>query len=916
MPTTVSAARQCLAGEAVAALDEATAIARRGGHGQTTSLHVISALLSLPSSPSSLLRDALSRARSAAYCSRVQFKHLEICFSMALDRLPSAASSNNNGGGGGNNSHRAPEEPPISNSLMAAIKRSQASQRRHPDTFHLYQQQQQNSSSSVKVELQQLVLSILDDPVVSRVFGEAGFRSYDIKFAILRPPPSVLQFPRGGRSPPLFLCNFSLGADDFDLSSRSFAFPFSSHPLNCDGAEENCRRIGEVLARKSGRNPLLVGVGASDAAHAFEKSISSKTCIEKDAMEFVGSSLDHPSLDSRFSDLRLWLAADEHRSSPGIIVSFGDLKGLVDMVREKKDDDHLSRLSYLVTELTRLLDGHPGRLWLMGSAATYEIYMKFLSLHPPVDKDWDLQLLPITTLETSPPGQSPRPNSLMGSSVPFGGFFPTPLVSSAPLSGPQQLQTAPTNGVLSMEKAKDDGTVFTDKVEDQREKVGHQDLFWVRSEPVSRENSLQEPYNKESSSNEDDRDKPSISMVSETHSSLCESDPSQKSTLRSHSSGVSTDLMLGTLHTSTKREVPRTLPDHQGCGGPGSGNRKTQSPKGSPPFETEDVKAIYKSMVEKVPWQGEAVWAVSRAVVRCRAGDGRRHQRGDIWLGLLGPDRVGKRKLASALAASLFGSREKMISVDLSSGDGSIQSSTAICGSQFVNGFEMTQRGKTIPWVVVFLENVDKADLLVQSSLLQAIRTGRLSDSHGREVAVGNAVFIAAAGSPANPPAEFSEEGILAAPPRRLKILVGSTVGALGAPSTAFLSKRRRGDDSAGSSKRARRPSRELLDLNLPRVLRRGSAEEADEAWMEEFLDEVDESVAFKPFDFDSVAGDVLREIDRSFRAAAGGAASLCALEIDPAAMEQILAAAWVSETRGALTDWVRGSSPGPLSAL
>nr|CAD1826017.1 unnamed protein product [Ananas comosus var. bracteatus] len=93
---------------------------------------------------------------------------------------------------------------------MAAIKRSQANQRRNPVTFHLYQQQAAaaaaaSSSSStfsgVKVELQQLVLAILDDPVVSRVFGEAGFRSCNIKLAILRPPPPFLRFPapRGAR---------------------------------------------------------------------------------------------------------------------------------------------------------------------------------------------------------------------------------------------------------------------------------------------------------------------------------------------------------------------------------------------------------------------------------------------------------------------------------------------------------------------------------------------------------------------------------------------------------------------------------------------------------------------------------------------------------------------------------------------
>ncbi|KAL6910008.1 hypothetical protein ACP4OV_001266 [Aristida adscensionis] len=36
-----------------------------------------------------------------------------------------------------------------------------------------------------------LVLAILDDPLVSRVFADAGFRSGDIKLAILRPAPPM-----------------------------------------------------------------------------------------------------------------------------------------------------------------------------------------------------------------------------------------------------------------------------------------------------------------------------------------------------------------------------------------------------------------------------------------------------------------------------------------------------------------------------------------------------------------------------------------------------------------------------------------------------------------------------------------------------------------------------------------------------
>ncbi|QCE00384.1 hypothetical protein DEO72_LG7g1674 [Vigna unguiculata] len=59
---------------------------------------------------------------------------------------------------------------------MAAIKRSQANQRWQPESFHAYQQSQHGGTTSF---LKQFVLSILDDPIVSRVFAEAGFRSCD-----------------------------------------------------------------------------------------------------------------------------------------------------------------------------------------------------------------------------------------------------------------------------------------------------------------------------------------------------------------------------------------------------------------------------------------------------------------------------------------------------------------------------------------------------------------------------------------------------------------------------------------------------------------------------------------------------------------------------------------------------------------
>ncbi|KAL6653412.1 hypothetical protein ACP70R_008990 [Stipagrostis hirtigluma subsp. patula] len=178
MPTPVAAARQCLSPAAVTALDAAVDSARRRAHAQTTSLHLIASLLA-PAAPP-LLRDALARARSAAFTPRLQLNALNLCFAVSLDRLPSAASSS-----------ASADEPPVSNSLMAAIKRSQANQRRNPDTFHFYHQAHAQPPTAVKVDLSHLVLAILDDPLVSRVFADAGFRSGDIKLAILRPAPPM-----------------------------------------------------------------------------------------------------------------------------------------------------------------------------------------------------------------------------------------------------------------------------------------------------------------------------------------------------------------------------------------------------------------------------------------------------------------------------------------------------------------------------------------------------------------------------------------------------------------------------------------------------------------------------------------------------------------------------------------------------
>lgn len=403
MPMPVSTARQCLTDESARALDDAVTVARRRSHAQTTSLHAVSALLALPSST---LRDACARARSSSYSPRLQFRALELCVGVSLDRQPTSKSV---------------DEPPISNSLMAAIKRSQANQRRHPETFHLYQQMQQqlqsqtSSLSCVKVELKHFILSILDDPIVSRVFGDAGFRSSDIKLAILQ-PPTISGFPRS-RCPPVFLC--SLPDPDPNLN-----FPFGG-----SSGDENSRRIGEILVKKKGRNPLLIGVSAGDALNRFTETINSckggilpdeingisMICIEKEIHDFVAGNWSENMMALRFEEVR---EAVEGCTGGGIVVNYGVLKVFV----EGGSGD---AVDYVIAQLGSLVKVYGEKLWLIGAVGSYETYMKFSTRFPAIEKEWDMNLLPITSSKSCI-GGSPSKTSLMGSFVPFGGFFPSP----------------------------------------------------------------------------------------------------------------------------------------------------------------------------------------------------------------------------------------------------------------------------------------------------------------------------------------------------------------------------------------------------------------------------------------------------------------------------------------------------------
>lgn len=1046
MPTPVSTARQCLTQESIATLDAAVAVARRRKHTQTTSLHTVSALLSLPSSS---LRDACTRTRTNTYTSRMQFKALEICLSVSLDRLPTQKDVEG--------------DPPVSNSLMAAIKRSQANQRRQPENFFVYQQQSQAQSlvSNVKVELKNLIVSILDDPIVSRVFGEAGFRNYDVKLAILRPLSN--QFFRYKRGNPVFLCDYN---DGFDVGLRGFSFPFSGFGMVDDLGDSEVKKIGEIFVREKWRNPVLVGVYARDVLKKFLGKVEGRRLSGEFPVELCGLSVisienevgswDLESVKLSFNEVRKMV---EDSIGPGVVINFGDLKGFVG-----EGGVCVEALTFVVCELSRLLEVYRGRVWLIGVASEYEMYMKFVQGFPSIEKDWDLQVLPMTSPKSSREEAYPR-SSLTESFVPLGGFFPTPSDVKFPLSGstnrvsrchlcnekceqevavlsdgrytasvayqfpsslPSWLERPELNTTRASDDKANDSMVLSAKVVRLQKKwdnicqrlhfapfLAKPDTYRVYSQVPTimgfqvvqdgKDNVSSHHANASSivtgckvveSSRLTDAElnaaaeasaqvivNPKPMNVRFRESADSDEQCALRTPLKSWSSSnvvegltsptsvtsVTTD--MGLRNNFTSRLIEKSpnqsqkdlMQDFSGCLPENSdvlaaSTKNNASITSSFPssdlceqYDQKDYKYLYTSLFSKIGRQEDAMAVISQTLARCKSGNGKRKgaSRGDMWFNFLGSDGICQEKTAIALAEILYGGTESFICVDLSFKDG-VNHVNSLIGWQDKNNCDVKFRGKTMvdyiadqlrrkPLSVVFLENIDRSDPQVQSSLLYALKSGRLVDSHGREVSTSNAVFVTTSrsieakkiASSTEETFSYSEENVVATKGRPIQILIGFDLGDnVISQNTRVLNKTRKNDSipvflnkrklvgnirqhrATEVVKRPHTATKISLDLNLPAEesemtdvedFDREPLSENVKSWLDEFLTLGDETVIFKPFDFNALAEEKLKVITQCFHNIVGSEGSL---EVDSQVVEQILATVYLSDS-SKVDDWI-----------
>ena len=161
--------------------------------------------------------------------------------------------------------------------------------------------------------------------------------------------------------------------------------------------------------------------------------------------------------------------------------------------------------------------------------------------------------------------------------------------------------------------------------------------------------------------------------------------------------------------------------------------------------EKEKIKNIRDILKQRVIGQDEAVEAVSRAIIRSRAGISDEDKPIGSFM-FLGPTGVGKTELAKTLAEFMFNNEKDIIRIDMSEYM-EHHSLARLIGSPpgyvgYDEGGQLTETIKHKPYSLILFDEIEKAHPEVFNLLLQVLDNGRLTDGKGRTVNFKNTIII------------------------------------------------------------------------------------------------------------------------------------------------------------------------------
>ncbi|KAI4294992.1 hypothetical protein MLD38_040720 [Melastoma candidum] len=247
----------------------------------------------------------------------------------------------------------------------------------------------------------------------------------------------------------------------------------------------------------------------------------------------------------------------------------------------------------------------------------------------------------------------------------------------------------------------------------------------------------------------------------------------------------------------------------------------------------------------------------------------------------------------------------------------------------------MSFRGKTVldriaeavrrnPFSVIMLEDFDEADILVRGSIKRAMDSGRISDSYGREISLGNVTIILAVNwsldSNKDSPKDImlGEEKLetLARSSWQLKLSVSERTPKRRANwlEDDRLTRPRKDmglclgfdlNEAADSEEGRADGSRNSSDLTVEReaenALHRGRPSSASFV-CKELINHVDNTIDFAAVDFSPFMRETITSIGKMFASIVGDHISI---DINEEAVQKIMGGIWLSET--GVEEWMEG---------
>ncbi|XP_073306789.1 protein SMAX1-LIKE 3-like [Primulina huaijiensis] len=765
--------QQSLSPESAAIVKQAINFARRRGHAQVTPLHVASTMLA---SSTCLLKRACLKTNSHP----LQCRALELCFNVALNRLPAAVSIPLS------NPHS--HFPSLSNALIAAFKRAQAHQRRGS-----IENQQQQPILALKIEIEQLIISILDDPSISRVMREAGFSSTQVKInveqsvslEICRSKSPVLSCPSKEITKSLVLGNsLSLGRTENLVKN------------------DDVMSVFEALMNKKRRNTVIVSECSSTAERIVRKVIDKfdrrdvpsvmKSVQFISVPLFTLQNISKQEFEVKLGELRSIVKA---YANSGAVLYLGNLDWVSEFWckhREQRKGFYSCPVEYMMMELSRLINGvgENRRIWLMG-VANFKTYAKCKSGHPSLETLWSLYPLTI------------QDNSSLALSLSLDGETYDRFSKEAVDDSKWLFQKAGVKKHLvccsdcSANFEREARGITSSKQEFSAVSCSSNLPSWLRQ--YKNENTEQLSNDQECEKIKDlckkwnsictsvhkkphFLEKVVFELPSRSPSTSISSNDQNKSKLQKslldwplifepNNTPIEPQIFLHDNETEVskpcfKNYLTETKPDL--LSNPNSSPNSASSSETSgdmelthrfKEFNSENIKMLCKTLGKNAPWQREIIPEIANTVLKCRSGMMKskknmiknRENREESWLLFLGVDSDGKETVARELARTIFGSYDSFNPIYLSSFSSTIADSTEEVsnnkrarnehgGSPFERFLEGVREN---PSQVFFLEDFDQMDHLSLKRFKRAIKDGTftLSDSE-EEVVFKDAIVI------------------------------------------------------------------------------------------------------------------------------------------------------------------------------